>query len=77
MSQYIHCDEQIWRYTNKEFKRQLQKIIDGGQFDLNKGTTIIQGYGNQHRLENMSADHAQYLLDEMAHTKKEEGKTDE
>ena len=77
MSQYIHCDEQIWRYTNREFKRQLQKIIDGGEIDLYKGTTIIQGSGNQHRLEDMGTDHAQYLLDKLTHTKREEIKTDE
>lgn len=35
----------VWQFSDREFKRQLQKVANGGEFDLSTGKVIAQvGY---------------------------------
>jgi hypothetical protein len=40
---YVNADDAVWKFSNSEFKRQMQIVADGGEFDLSKGKRIAQG----------------------------------
>jgi hypothetical protein len=62
--QYLGADGQIWKFSDREFKRQMKNVVNGGSVDLSRGKELLIGYGNNHRLEDANdADEAQYMLD--------------
>jgi len=72
--QYVNCDDSVWQFSDREFKRQLVKVANGGHFDLDKGKIVARIGRSLEDINNMAD--AQYLLDYEFATKKQRDKRD-
>ena len=63
----------VWQFSDREFKRQLQKVANGGEFDLTTGKVVAQMGHSLDDLTNPSRiNYAQDLLDNEFLTQKQQ-----
>tara|TARA_R110000824_G_scaffold132891_2_gene295477 strand:+ start:6817 stop:7041 length:225 start_codon:yes stop_codon:yes gene_type:complete len=39
---YVRADDCIWKFSRPEMKKQLKKVVDGGEFDLDAGRKVAE-----------------------------------
>ena len=63
----------VWQFSDREFKRQLQTVANGGEFDVKKGKVVAHvGYS----LEDINENEAKDLLSYDFATKAQRDKRD-
>ena len=72
--QYVNCNGYVWKMSDREFKRQLTKVANGGDFSVEAGKMIGEIGRSLENINNMAD--AQYLLDYEFATKKQRDKRD-
>jgi len=50
--EYVTSGGGVWRFSNRAFKRELVRVSNGGEFDLDNGKWVASA--SSHRLEDLN-----------------------